>query len=87
MGSATAITESTILLIDKDQMARLLHKQHALSDRFISHMLSRSVRIEADLVDQLLHSTEKRLARALGCCSRATQAGQAGEGLGAPLRK
>jgi CRP/FNR family cyclic AMP-dependent transcriptional regulator len=65
MGSATAITGSTILLIDKDQMARLLHKQHALTDRFLSHMLSRNVRIEADLVDQLLHSTEKRLARAL----------------------
>jgi CRP/FNR family transcriptional regulator, cyclic AMP receptor protein len=65
MGSATAITGSTILLIDKEQMARLLHKQHALSDRFISHMLSRNIRIEADLVDQLFNSTEKRLARAL----------------------
>src|SRR3989441_550657 len=65
MRSATAITGSTVLHIDKDQMVRLLHKQHALSDRFISHMLSRNIRIEEDLVDQLLNSSEKRLARAL----------------------
>ena len=65
MGSATAITGSTILLIDKDRMVRLLHKQHALSDRFISHMLSRNLRLEQDLVDQLFNSSEKRLARAL----------------------
>jgi CRP/FNR family cyclic AMP-dependent transcriptional regulator len=65
MGSATAITGSTVLHIDKDQMVRLLHKQHALSDRFISHMLSRNIRIEEDLVDQLFNSSEKRLARAL----------------------
>src|ERR1700694_2362835 len=48
MGSATAITGSTILFVDKDQMVRLLHKQHALSDRFIAHMLSRNIRIEED---------------------------------------
>jgi len=65
MRSATAITGSTVLHIDKDQMVRLLHKQHALSDRFISHMLSRNIRIEEDLVDQLVNSSEKRLARAL----------------------
>jgi CRP/FNR family cyclic AMP-dependent transcriptional regulator len=65
MGSATAITGSAILLVDKDQMVRLLHKQHALSDRFIAHMLSRNIRIEEDLVDQLFNSSEKRLARAL----------------------
>ena len=46
-------------------MVRLLHKQPALSDRFISHMLSRNIRIEADLVDQLFNSSEKRLARTL----------------------
>ena len=44
---------------------RLLHRQHALSDRFIAHMLSRNVRIEQDLIDQLFNSSEKRLARAL----------------------
>jgi len=65
MASATAITGSTILVIDKDQMVRLLHKQHALSDRFISHMLTRNLRIQEDLVDQLFNSSEKRLARAL----------------------
>ena len=65
MASATAITGSTVLHIDKDQMVRLLHKQHALSDRFISHMLSRNIRIEEDLVDQFFNSSEKRLARAL----------------------
>ena len=65
MGNATAITGSTILLVDKDQMVCLLHKQHALSDRFIAHMLSRNIRIEEDLVDQLFNSSEKRLARTL----------------------
>ena len=65
MGSATAMSDSTILLVDKDQMVRLLHRQHALSDRFISHMLARNIRIEEDLVDQLFNSSEKRLARTL----------------------
>ena len=65
MGSATATSDSDILLVDKDQMVRLLHKQHALSDRFITHMLARNIRIEEDLVDQLFNSSEKRLARAL----------------------
>jgi CRP/FNR family transcriptional regulator, cyclic AMP receptor protein len=65
MGSATAITGSTILLVVKDQMVHLLHKQHALSDRFIAHMLSRNIRIEEDLIDQLFNSSEQRLARAL----------------------
>jgi CRP/FNR family transcriptional regulator, cyclic AMP receptor protein len=65
MGSATAVTGSTILRVNKDHMVRLLHKQHALSDRFITHMLARNIRIEEDLVDQLFHSSEKRLARTL----------------------
>ena len=65
MGSATAITPSAILLVGKEQMVRLLHKQHAMSDRFISHMLSRNIRIEEDLIDQLFNSSEKRLARTL----------------------
>src|ERR1700730_4075873 len=65
MGSATATTDSAILLVDKDQMVRLLHKQHALSDRFIAHMLARNIRIEEDLIDQLFNSSEKRLARTL----------------------
>jgi CRP/FNR family transcriptional regulator, cyclic AMP receptor protein len=65
MGSATATTESAILLVDKHQMVRLLHRQHAMSDRFIAHMLARNIRIEEDLIDQLFNSSEKRLARTL----------------------
>jgi CRP/FNR family cyclic AMP-dependent transcriptional regulator len=65
MGSATAITPSTILLVQKTKMVALLHKQHAFSDRFIAHMLARNARIEEDLIDQLFNSSEKRLARAL----------------------
>jgi CRP/FNR family cyclic AMP-dependent transcriptional regulator len=65
MGSATAITPSGILFVAKEKMVQLLHKQHAMSDRFISHMLSRNIRIEEDLIDQLFNSSEKRLARAL----------------------
>jgi CRP-like cAMP-binding protein len=65
MGSATAITPSAILVVGKEKMVRLLHKQHAMSDRFISHMLSRNIRIEDDLIDQLFNSSEKRLARTL----------------------
>jgi CRP/FNR family transcriptional regulator, cyclic AMP receptor protein len=65
MGSATAVTPSLILRINKDAMIRLLHKQHAMSDRFIAHMLARNIRIEEDLIDQLFNSSEKRLARTL----------------------
>jgi CRP/FNR family transcriptional regulator, cyclic AMP receptor protein len=65
MGSATAFTSSTILLVNKDHMVRVLHKQHALSDRFIAHLLTRNMRIEADLSDQLFNRSEKRLARTL----------------------
>ncbi len=65
MGSASAITPSTILLIDMDKMVRLLHRQHDMSDRFIAHMLSRHIRTEEDLIDQLVNSSEKRLARTL----------------------
>jgi CRP/FNR family transcriptional regulator, cyclic AMP receptor protein len=65
MGSATAITTSLILRVSKDKMVRLLHKQHTMSDRFITHMLARNIRIEEDLIDQLFNSSEKRLARTL----------------------
>jgi CRP/FNR family cyclic AMP-dependent transcriptional regulator len=65
MGSATAITPSTILLVGKAKMMGLLHKRHAVSDQFIAHMLARNIRIEEDLVDQLINSSEKRLARTL----------------------
>jgi CRP-like cAMP-binding protein len=65
MGSAIAITPTTALVIDKNEMIRVLHAEHAFSDRFITYMLSRNIRIEEDLVDQLFNSTEKRLARTL----------------------
>jgi CRP-like cAMP-binding protein len=65
MGSATAMTDSSILRVNKTNMVRLLHKQHELSDRFIAHMLARNIRIEEDLIDQLFNSAEKRLARTL----------------------
>ena len=65
MGTATAITPSVISVVGKETMVRLLHQQHAMSDRFISHMLSRNIRIEEDLIDQLFNSSEKRLARTL----------------------
>ena len=65
MGSATAVTPSAILQIEKEQMVAVLHKQHAMSDRFIAHMLMRNIRIEEDLIDQLFNSSEKRLARTL----------------------
>jgi CRP/FNR family transcriptional regulator, cyclic AMP receptor protein len=65
IGSATAIVPSAVLIIGKKQMTKVLHEQHSLSDRFIAHMLSRNVRIEQDLIDQLFNSSEKRLARAL----------------------
>ena len=65
MGSATAITPSVILLVGKTRMIGLLHEEHSMSDRFIAHMLTRNIRIEEDLVDQLFNSSEKRLARTL----------------------
>jgi CRP/FNR family transcriptional regulator, cyclic AMP receptor protein len=65
MGSATAITPATVLVIEKNEMIRALHEEHELSDRFIKYTLSRNTRIEADLVDQLFNSIEKRLARTL----------------------
>jgi CRP/FNR family transcriptional regulator, cyclic AMP receptor protein len=65
MGTATAVLPTSILFIEKNEMMRALHVEHALSDLFISHMLARNIRIEEDLVDQLFNSSEKRLARAL----------------------
>jgi len=65
MGTATAMTSTTALLIDKNEMLRVLHAEHDLSDRFISYVLARNIRVEEDLIDQLFNSSEKRLARAL----------------------
>ena len=65
MGTATAITPSTVHVIEKGEMLKVLHEQHALSDQFIAFMLTRNIRIEEDLIDQLFNSSEKRLARTL----------------------
>jgi CRP-like cAMP-binding protein len=65
MATATAISPTTVLVIEKSEMTRVLHQEHELSDRFIGYMLSRNIRVEEDLVDQLFNSTEKRLARTL----------------------
>jgi CRP-like cAMP-binding protein len=65
IGAATAITPTSIMVISTAQMMKVLHEQHAFSDRFISHMLTRNLRTEQDLIDQLFNSSEKRLARAL----------------------
>jgi CRP/FNR family transcriptional regulator, cyclic AMP receptor protein len=65
MGSATATSDSRILVVDKQAMVRLLHDRREMSDRFIAHMLARNIRIEEDLIDQLFNSSEKRLARTL----------------------
>jgi CRP/FNR family cyclic AMP-dependent transcriptional regulator len=65
MGTATAVTPTTVLVIEKSEMFKVLHAEHGLSDLFIKFMLARNIRIEADLVDQLFNSSEKRLARTL----------------------
>ena len=65
MATATALTPTTMLILDKLEMTKRLHDSHEFTDRFLSHMLSRNIRIEEDLVDQLFNSSEKRLARAL----------------------
>ncbi len=65
LATATAINATRIRQVPKRQMIRLLHQQHAFSDRFIAHMLARNSRLEEDLVDQLFNASEKRLARTL----------------------
>jgi CRP-like cAMP-binding protein len=65
MATATAIVPSSILSVDKPEMVRQLHADPGFADRFLTHMLTRNIRIEEDLVDQLFNSTEKRLARTL----------------------
>ena len=74
IGTASATTASRVLVIDKHEMLRVLHEQHEFSDRFITHMLTRNVRIEADLIDHLFNSSEKRLARTLLLLARYGQA-------------
>jgi len=65
MGTAAAVVPTSVLRIQKREMVRTLHERSEFSDRFITHMLARNIRIEEDLVDQLFNSSEKRLARTL----------------------
>ena len=65
LSSATAITQCTALKIRRDEMIRVMHEEHSFSDLFLKFLLARSMRIQADLVDQLFNSSEKRLARVL----------------------
>jgi CRP-like cAMP-binding protein len=76
MGTATAIAPTTVLVIEKEEMIRVLSAEHKLSDRFIAHMLARNIRVEADLIDQLFNSTERRLARTLLLLARYGTEGQ-----------
>src|SRR5688572_5299389 len=65
MSTASAMSATTLRVVEKPKMQELLHKEPALADRFLNHMLSRNIKIEEDLVDQLFNSSEKRLARTL----------------------
>jgi len=65
MATATAMTACTVVVVEKQEMVRQLHAKPAFADRFLSHMLTRNIRIEEDLIDQLFNSSEKRLARTL----------------------
>src|SRR5204863_4169762 len=65
MGTATALTPTTLLVMEKDELLRVLHAEHELSDHFIRYMLAHNIRVEEDLIDQLFNSSEKRLARTL----------------------
>ncbi len=65
ISSANTITDCSLARIDKALMARMLHERHGVSELFVTHLLSRNVRFEGDLVDQLFNSSEKRLARIL----------------------
>lgn len=76
MATATAITACTALKIERAEMIRVMHEEHAFSDLFLSFLLSRSMRVQADLVDQLFNSSEKRLARILLLMAEFGKAGE-----------
>jgi CRP/FNR family cyclic AMP-dependent transcriptional regulator len=65
MGTTTAATPSTLLVIQKEELLRVLHAEHELSDHFIAYMLAHNIRVEEGLIDQLCNSSEKRLAPTL----------------------
>lgn len=76
MSTATALTNCSVLAIGKRVMHRLLHNQAEFSERFVTYLLSRNIRYEADLVDQLFNSSEKRLARTLLLLARFGKEGE-----------
>jgi CRP/FNR family transcriptional regulator, cyclic AMP receptor protein len=78
LATATAITACTALRISREEMIRVMHEEHSFSDLFLKVMLERSMRIQADLVDQLFNSSEKRLARILLLMAEFRQAGRTG---------
>src|SRR5208337_4692838 len=65
LATATTISPTSVLVIERAEMIRALHEEHEFSDRFIAFMLTRNIRVEEDLIDQLFNSSEKRLARTL----------------------
>jgi CRP/FNR family cyclic AMP-dependent transcriptional regulator len=75
IASASAMSASAVLVVEKPQMLQMLHTQTALAERFLAHMLARNIRVEEDLVDQLFNSSEKRLARVLLLLARYGKAG------------
>jgi len=77
IATATAMTPGTALVIERKEMLRILHSEHEFSDRFISYMVTRNLRTEEDLIDQLFNSSEKRLARALLLLARYGKPNQA----------
>jgi CRP-like cAMP-binding protein len=76
MATAVTIAPTTLLVIEKDRMIQVLHEESELSDHFISYVLSRNLRVEEDLIDQLFNSSEKRLARTLLLLARYGARGQ-----------
>ena len=81
MATATTVAPTTVLAIEKSEMIRLLHSEHKFSDRFIAYMLTRNIRVEEDLIDQLFNSSEKRLARTLLLLARYGAQGQPQEAI------
>ena len=76
MATATTIAPTIVLVIEKNEMTRMLHKEQEFSDRFIAYMLARNIRVEEDLIDQLFNSSEKRLARTLLLLAHYGETGQ-----------
>jgi CRP/FNR family cyclic AMP-dependent transcriptional regulator len=79
--TAITISPTSVLVIERDEMIRALHEEHEFSDRFIAYMLARNIRVEADLIDQLFNSSEKRLARTLLLLARYGAPGHPHKGL------